>query len=98
MAMENDARPSPNLQSMSLKTTTPEPENHYAMTLRLSATLAHSVADAAQALGTSRSHLLRIFILRGLQQFSAVERPVIQRMQQRRGHRLPGSGVNPRGA
>ena len=95
--MDNDVCVSPNLHSMSLKTTTPEPENHYAMTLRLSATLAHSVADAAQALGTSRSHLLRMFILRGLEQFSTVERPLIQRMQNRRAHRLPGSGVNPTG-
>ena len=95
--MENDARPSPNLQSMSLKTTTPEPENHYAMTLRLPLTLAQSVADAAEALGTSRSHVIRLFILRGLNEFSAVERPVIQRMQDRGAHRLPGSGVNPTG-
>ena len=95
--MENDARVSPNLHSMSLKTTKPEPTDQHAMTLRLPRTLAQSIAEAAEALGTSRSHVIRLFILRGLNEFSAVERPVIQRMQDRGAHRLPGSGVNPTG-
>ena len=95
--MENDVRVSPNLHSMSSNNTTPEPTDQHAMTLRLPLTLAQSVADAAEALGTSRSHVIRLFILRGLNEFSAVERPVIQRMQDRGAHRLPGSGVNPTG-
>ena len=82
---------------MSLKTTTPEPTDQHAMTLRLPLTLAQSLAEAAEVLGTSRSHVIRLFILQGLEQFSTVERPLIQRMQNRRAHRLPGSGVNPTG-
>ena len=84
--MENDARVSPNLHSMSLKTTKPEPTDQHAMTLRLPRTLAQSIAEAAEALGTSRSH-----------EFSAVERPVIQRMQDCRAHGRSGFGVNPTG-
>ena len=95
--MENDMCVAPNLHSMSVRTTTPGPTDQHAMTLRLPATLAHSVAEAAEALGTSRSHLIRLFLLRGLEQFSTLERPIIQRMLYRRGHWLPGSGLNPTG-
>jgi hypothetical protein len=72
--------------------------NPHAMTLRLPLTLAQSIADAADALGTNRSYVIRLFILRGLEQFSTFERPVIQRMQERRAHRLPGAAFNPAGA
>ena len=95
--MENDVRVSPNLHSMSSNNTTPEPTDQHAMTLRLPLTLAQSVADAAEALGTSRSHVIRLFILRGLEEFSTLERPIIQRMQDCRAHGRSGFGVNPTG-